>query len=331
MGDRIAVRQRGDDRVDVTVGGEPFTSYLTDEAAPVLTKPVLVPLRTPNGTPITRGYPLSPRGGERVDHPHHIGLWFTYGDVNGHDFWNASGPLDGDAGSATRDYADQHPRIRHREIRDTEDGEGQGRLAVSAEWIESGGRTALLEETAYVFRASPDALTIDRETTLTARSDVSLGDDKEGLLGLRVRRELEHPSGEPVVLTDVTGQPAAKPSLDEGDVTGEYRSSEGERGTDVWGTRARWVALDGRIDEEDVTVAIFDHPDNVGHPTYWHARGYGLFAANPLGQAVFSDGETHLGFSLESGESTTFRHRISVFSGRPDSASLEESYEQFVG
>lgn len=330
MAERIAVSQRADDRADVTVGGEPFTSYLTDEAAPVLTKPVLVPLRTPNGTPITRGYPLSPRRGERVDHPHHIGLWFTYGDVNGHDFWNASGSLEGDADSAAGEDAGSLPRIRHREFRDTEDGDGWGSLEVAADWIEPGGRTALFEETAYVFRAFPDARTIDRETTLTARSDVSLGDDKEGLLGLRVRRELEHPTGEPVVLTDETGKPSAETVLDEADVTGEYRSSAGERGTDVWGTRARWVALDGRIEEEDVTVAIFDHPDNVGHPTYWHARGYGLFAANPLGQAVFTDGEKHLGFSLESGESTTFRHRIVVFSGVPDYATLEEHYDQFV-
>src|SRR5215213_8080239 len=56
-----------DRRVDILVGGKPFTSYVWPTT---LKKPVLFPLRSANGVVVTRGYPLEPRPGERVDHPH---------------------------------------------------------------------------------------------------------------------------------------------------------------------------------------------------------------------------------------------------------------------
>src|ERR1035437_2982706 len=58
-------------RVDITIDGQPFTSYI---CSTTLKKPVLYPLITDEGVTVTRGYPLNPRPGERVDHPHHAGL-----------------------------------------------------------------------------------------------------------------------------------------------------------------------------------------------------------------------------------------------------------------
>src|ERR1700748_3584411 len=74
-------------RVDITIDGKPFTSYIWPTS---LEKPVLYPLIDDSGTTVTRGYPLEPRPNERVDHPHHAGMWFNYGNVNGFDFWNNS-------------------------------------------------------------------------------------------------------------------------------------------------------------------------------------------------------------------------------------------------
>src|ERR1051326_8392514 len=74
-------------RVDVSIDGKPFTSYIWPST---LKKPVLYPLRTAKGTVVTRGFPLDPRSGERVDHPHQVGLWLNSGNVNGLDFWNNS-------------------------------------------------------------------------------------------------------------------------------------------------------------------------------------------------------------------------------------------------
>src|SRR5687768_18446312 len=76
-----------DQRVEVLLDGRPFTEYLH---RPELKKPILFPLRTDRGVVVTRGYPLAPRPGERVDHPHHAGLWLNHGDVAGVDFWNNS-------------------------------------------------------------------------------------------------------------------------------------------------------------------------------------------------------------------------------------------------
>src|SRR5438445_4302317 len=88
--ERVTVtRHDSERRVDVLVGGKPFTSYIYPTS---IKKPVLFPLRSPNGTLVTRGFPLEPRAGERADHPHQVGAWFTYGDVNGIDFWGDSDP-----------------------------------------------------------------------------------------------------------------------------------------------------------------------------------------------------------------------------------------------
>ncbi len=72
------------------------------------------------------------------------------------------------------------------------------------------------------------------------------------------------------------------------------------------------MKLSSEIKGEQVALVIIDHPSNVGYPTYWHARGYGLFAANTLGQKVFSDGKNELNFALKKGESVTFRYRLVV-------------------
>ena len=127
-------------------------------------------------------------------------------------------------------------------------------------------------------------------------------DTKEGMLGIRVARALEQPADKPEVFTDATGKPTAVPVLDNTGVTGLYTSSEGLKGDAVWGTRARWMALSGRVGDEDVVLLLLDHPKNPGYPTYWHARGYGLFAANPFGPKAFSNGkEAERPYSIAAG------------------------------
>jgi hypothetical protein len=287
-------------------------------------KPVLYPIRTARGTLVTRGFPLDPRPGERVDHPHHVGLWFNYGDVNGIDFWN-------NAEGLPPDRAAKMGTIVHRAVERTAGGAGRGELEVSSDWTMPDGSVVLRERTRYVFTAGPDWRAIDRITTLTAGDKrVSLTDNKEGVLGLRVARALEEPTDKAEVFTDAQGRPTAVPTLDNKGVTGVYLSSEGKKGGAVWGTRGRWTVLQGTVEGESVTLGILDHPGNPGFPTYWHARGYGLFAANPLGQAALSDGKDRLDFALAPGASTTFRHRILVASGTLTPAQVEARYQEFA-
>ena len=307
--------------VDITIDGSQFTSYIWPDR---LAKPVLNPLRTARGTIVTRGYPLAPRPGERVDHPHHIGLWFDYGNVNGFDFWNNSEAI------KLADAA-KMGNIRHRKIAAARSGIDSGELEIVADWI-SGKQQVLLEEhTRFVFRGGPDFRSIDRITTLRALdAKVLFPDDKEGLLGMRVTRSLEIPSDKPELFTDASGRPTTVPKLDNTGVNGTYLTSEGMKGDAAWGTRGRWCSLSGNIDAEPVTITILDHPTNPGFPTYWHARGYGLFAANPLGEKIFSNGKEELNFSLSPGAAATFRYRIVILSKIATAEQSEAAYKEFA-
>jgi hypothetical protein len=314
-------RNDGARRVDVQVDGKPFTSYIYPAT---IKKPVLFPLRTAKGTIVTRGFPLEPRPGERADHPHQVGAWFTYGDVNGIDFWGYS-----DATPAKE--VPSKGTIVHKAITRALGGADRGELAVTADWVMPDGSTILGEETQFVFRGSDGSRSVDRVTRWTARgTPVVFKDTKEGAFGIRVARSLEQPSTEPEVFTDGSGHATAVPKLDNTGVTGVFRSSEGKTGDAVWGTRAPWVTLTGTVEGEPVTLAIFDHPANPGHPTYWHARGYGLFAANPLGQGGFTDGKERMNFTLDAGKTVTFRHRIVVRSGTVSPDDIEAEYRTFA-
>jgi Methane oxygenase PmoA len=307
-------------RVDVRIDGKPFTSYIWPES---LTKPVLYPLLTAKGTAVTRGFPLDPRPGERTDHPHHVGLFLSYGDVNGVDFWNNSNALP----------AEQQAKMgRHRQVKvmEAQGGPKEGRLRVASEWVMPDGSVILDDETTFVFRGDATSRTVDRSTRLTARLPVTFNDNKEGFLGLRLARALEHPSTEKGTYTDAQGRPTTVAVLDNTGVTGLYHSSEGKEGDAVWGTRGRWVALSGRLGEEDVTLTILDDPRNPGAPTYWHARGYGLFAANTLGQKVFSNGKEELSFKLAAGASATFHYRVIVSSKSFEAPAAEALYKEMV-
>jgi hypothetical protein len=316
------VRDDGRQQVDVLVDGKPFTSYVHPAS---LSKPVLFPLRTAGGNHVTRGFPLEPQPGERVDHPHQVGLWFNYGDVAGFDFWNNSDAIAAD---------DRHEMgtVVHRAITAMQDGEAEGRLEADLEWLGGDGEALLAEHVRFAFKGGPGWRSVDRVATLRpVAGRVPMPDNKEGMLGLRVARALEMPSKQPEVFTDSKGRPAAIKVLDNTGVTGRYFTSEGRTGEEVWGTRARWCALAGRLGDERVTVAILDHPLNPGFPTYWHARGYGLFAANPLGQKALSGGRETLGFAIEAGSTATFRYRILILSETATPDRIEAAYKEFSG
>jgi Methane oxygenase PmoA len=308
-------------RVDITVDGKPFTSYIYP---PTLKKPTLYPLVSAAGTVVTRGWPLEPRPGERVDHPHQVGMWFTHENVNGLDFWNNSDAI-------PRARASSMGTILHRAVRRAEGGPGEGVLEVTAEWVDAHGAALLREDTRFVFRASPDMRGIDRVTTLTALArTVTFTDAKDGLFGLRVTRALEQPATTAEVYTDASGHATTVPVLSNAGVMGHYRSSDGLEGDAVWGTRGRWCMLSGVVEGAPVTIAILDHPTNVGFPTYWHARGYGLFAANPLGPKVFSHGKEQLNLRLEPGAARTFRYRVLILSGPTKPEQIEQYYQDFA-
>ena len=309
-------------RVDITIDGQPFTSYIWPDT---LKKPVLYPLRTARGTAVTRGFPLEPRPGERVDHPHHVGLWLNHGDVNNLDFWNNSDAI-------KPAEAPKYGTVLHRKIVEAQSGADEGVLTVETAWMTPapGSKALLKEVTRFVFRGGADARTIDRTTTLTALDEkVVFEDSKEGFLGLRVRRELEQPADKPEVFTDAQGRATPVPVLDNTGVTGKYLSSEGKEGDAVWSTRAKWTLLGGVVNGENITIAMLDHPTNPGYPTHWHARGYGLYAANPLGDKQFNE-PTAFNYTLDAGKSVTFKYRVLILSAPPSQERIERESRAFA-
>jgi len=290
-------------KVDVTIDGKLFTSYIYPDN---IMKPVLWPVMSPAGNVLTRSYPMVNKEGDRTDHPHHVGIWLNYGDVNGLDFWNNSEAI-------PAERKDQFGTIYHKAVKEAKSGKGNALLVTEEEWKAPDNTVMLDEETSFSFIARGDIRIIDRTTTLTALIDeVKFTDNKEGMFAIRVARELELPSDKPTKLMDSHGVITEVKEMDNTYVKGNYRSSEGIEGGEVWGTRGRWMKLGSEINGENVSLVIIDNPGNAGYPTYWHARDYGLFAANTLGQKIFSNGEKEMNFTLKKGESVTFKYRFVV-------------------
>ena len=291
-------------KVDVIIKGIVVTSYcwLDD-----VYKPVLYPLRTLSGIEITRGFPLIPKEGERNDHIHQVGSWLNYGNVNGFDFWG---------NGSTGKKSENGGVIRHLKIEKLKEGNGEGILVIKARWDDPTGKELLSEGTEYHFISDGKILCIDRITKLTALDEtIAMKDTKEGMFAIRVARQLELPSEDNVILLDSSGKPGTEKASENRGVTGNYRSSEEVTGLDVWGTRARWMDLYGIIEDEQISVVICDHPKNLSYPTYWHARGYGLFSANPLGGNDFTNGKEVVNFSVPAGKMVTFRYRTLITAG----------------
>jgi hypothetical protein len=307
-------------KVIVRANDLPFTEFIYSDT---LEKPFLYPIYAPDGQMITRGFPLSPRTGDPTDHPHHIGLWLNFESVNGIDFWNNSYAI-------PENKKNMYGWIRTTRIAATKDGD-QGILQYEADWTDRQKNILIVEKTMFLFSATGNQRIIDRITTLTAAEPILLKDAKDGFLGLRVTHELELPSKDERQFVDSKGNATVVPGNNNAAVTGNYLTSQGKSGDSAWGTRGKWCMLYGKIAEDSISIVIIDHPKNPGYPTYWHARGYGLFAANPLGQKIFSNGKEELNLSLKKNESVVFRYRVVICSAknRLPADEIEKQWKDF--
>ncbi|MFP6738514.1 MAG: PmoA family protein, partial [Planctomycetota bacterium] len=244
--DRVKVLTQGTGSSRIDIDGKAFSSYVY--GGKQLYKPYFYPLRNPAGGNLTRHYPLkSGVKGERADHPHHRSLWFTHGEVNGVDFW-AEG--------------DQTGRIVHRGFKARESGAVYGRLVSTNSWETVKGEKILEERRdVRIIPLESGQVLMDFDITLVAsEGDVYFGSTKEGSFGIRVAGTMKQTSG------------------------GSIKNSRGASGAaECWGKPAEWIDYYGPVDGREVGVTIMDHPASFRHPTHWHIRDYGLFAANPFG------------------------------------------------
>ena len=273
----------------ITIDGKPFTTFHPGADA---NKPFLAPVRSASGKVVTRGYPMENLPGESRDHLHHRGLWFSYDDVNGVKFWeNDPSYTKGTIGKIV--------------VRDTKWKESgpAGTLIATIDWKDPSGKTLLMETREMTFRPDPKVRTIDFHITLTAAEDVTLGDTKEGAFAIRLAEPFTEKKG------------------------GKMTDADGRAGmVNVWGKRSNWVDYTAELDGERLGVAIFDHPSNPRHPTYWHARDYGLFALNPFGRQAFDPKQEESQWKNPSGQKIEFRWMVVVHPGDAPVAELYQAW-----
>ena len=294
------VNKENDKKVEVFIDDKLFTAYIYPDD---MEKQSLYPINSASGKTITRGYPYNPQPFERTDHPHHVGLWFNFGDVNGLDFWNNSFAIKPE---------DKHKygAIKFKKI--VSEKPKKGELITLAEWVDSDGEVLIEEKTTYIFSGTANMRTIERITKLTAKQELTITENKEGLLGLRVDRAFEEPSTKAEKFLDANGIETSVPIMNNTGVNGVYRNAEGAKGGDVWSKRSPWVALRADKDGEVITIVIIDHTKNLNYPAWSHARGYGLFATNNLGGRAFDKDANPVKVFMKSGKSITFKHQVVI-------------------
>jgi|DewCreStandDraft_4_1066084.scaffolds.fasta_scaffold21050_2 hypothetical protein len=287
--------QQAADHIEITIDGKPFGTFYFGEDAP---KPYLSPLRAASGTIVTRRFPMEKIEGETRDHPHHRGLWFTHGDVNQIDFWANEPGGKGRKG-----------KVKLEKILAVKGGKKEGTIRASFLWVDDAGEPLVRETRTMTFYSDPSQRVLDFDATLTAVKKAVFGDTKEGFFAIRLRDAMRERGG-----------------------TGRMINAEGKTGMkEVWGKASPWVDYSGTLDGEALGVAILDHPKSFRHPTYWHARDYGLFAANAFGLHDFFNDKTKDGsHTLEPGQSIRFIYRVIIHPGDTESAGIAKQFAEFA-
>jgi hypothetical protein len=306
--EQVKLTRQGD-TIQVAIGGSPFTTFHFE---PEYSKSFLQPLRDAKGIVVTRGIPV----GNEIppDHvhdkglePHQRAMYFAHGDIDGYSFWIEE--------VFKKFYGQNEPkygRMVFRKIDEMRSGASSGTIRATFD-LEGDDKQPFAQETQeYKFSGDKESRIIDCEFVIKAGKDaVHFGDTKEGTFAIRLAPELDAPTGMMV-------------------------NSEGGQGeSQVWGKRADWVDVDGVIDGQKLGVAVFDAPDSFRHPTYWHARGYGLLAANPFGLQYFladqkTDEKKDGSYTLPAGQSVKFHYRVVIHDGSYKDAGIADRWSSYA-
>jgi len=308
-------------KIAIEIAGKPFSDfYISGKAFNAeVTKPYLWPLRAPSGTYITRAWPMeevAEEAGEKkptrngppaMDHQHQRGLWFAHDNVNKLDFWNNEWSY------VTDLHRKNLGRISLTKVDEVKSGEDKGSIAATFEWgdIEKTGPPILTESRVMTFYSDDKFRYFDIDITLTAIQTVTFGDGKDGALGIRLRPVLQE---------------------DKDKETPHIVNADGLAGEKaLWGKPSNWCDYSGAVGGEKVGVAILDHPDNPRHPVRWHARAYGLFAANPFGLSVFTNDKSQDGsVTLEPGKTLRYRYRVIIHEGDGKDADIPALWAKYT-
>ena len=297
--------RRDENKIDVMIGGQPFTTYYFGR---LTAKPYLMPLRTASGIVISRSFPIgndiSPADVKSPSfEPHQRPLYFAHGDIDGLNFW---------AEQAFGKYYHGHSRQSYGQmvlgkVEQVAEHNEVGTVRARFNLLTPSGRTIAEETQTYEFVGDDHTRTIDCEFIVFAsQGPVTFGDSKEGTFAVRLGPELSAPHDHMINANGDKGEPA------------------------IWGKPAAWVAYSGSVSGKSVTVVAFDSPKSFRHPTTWHARAYGLLAANPFGLREFTKNENKDGsWTVPEGKSLVFRYRVLIYDGELSPTQISELYRQY--
>lgn len=294
----------GPESVGVQVNGQLLTVlHLKGQKCPYFH-----PVVTMDGRRLTRQWPLAEATTpESRDHPHHIGLHYAHGEVRRVEQGKPGAPVDF--------WHNDRGVIRHDELTIKE---ARSQIILKNRWV-NGEKVMARDRTRIEFGGDEQARWMDWTITITAPSEhgLILGDTKEGTFSIRLAEELAMRS--------------ADKNIPPGIAHGNLANSRGVRGKDVWGKRAEWCAAFGEVEGKPAAVALFDHPDNPRHPTWWMARDYGMFNINPFGISFFENKPAGTGdFALGAGESVTFRYRLLVLEKGFEPDEVQNYYQDYA-
>jgi sugar phosphate isomerase/epimerase len=283
----------GQKTLRVDINGKLFTEYCFNDVP----RPYFYPVIGPTGEPINRHWPMKDiNPDEAKDHVHHKSLWFTHGEINGQDFW----------GEGSRSG-----KVVHDKFLKVASGRNRGIIQSQNKYVARDGKVVCTDTRTHRFYNSKDGQIMDFEIKFHAsEGKVVLGDTKEGSMAIRLAPTMR-----------LKGKVAK----------GHILNSEGQKDGQTWGKRAAWCDYYGPVKDKIVGVAIFDHPKNPKHPTWWHVRDYGLFTANPFGQHDFERKEKGVGeITIPAGKSLTFKYRFYFHKGDTNQADVAKHYRQYT-
>lgn len=291
--ERVRVKEAGPTELSITLPEGPFTSY---NFSAEIARPFFFPVLGPGGKMVTRSYPMKDVPGEARDHPHHRSFWTAYGEVNGVDDWSET--------------PGKHGYIRHKRFGRVTSGPVWGGFTAASQWVAMDGKPLLDEQRMIrVYDAGPDYRLFDYDVHLiAAHGDVHYGDTKEGgILAFRVATTMDGNKG------------------------GKMENSAGSVGEkQVWGKRANWLDYSGPVEGQTFGIGMMDHPSNLNHPCYWHARDYGLVGTNPFAGAAFEKGQSAEGYRQKAGETLRFRYRVLIHKGSAKEGRVDAAYHAWI-
>jgi Methane oxygenase PmoA len=296
------ILQRGPNRIDVSIDGRPFTTYFYGSD---VSKAYLMPLRSAGGVILSRDFPVGndvSKGNPKASsfEPHQRGLYFAHGDIDGLNFWAEP--------AFQKYYGKASPQPYGRMVNTGVEELAKNTIRASFSLEDPNRRVIGDESQQFVFRGDQQTRIIDCEFTLRAtHGPIAIGDTKEGTFGIRLRSELSAPFGQMINSHGARGEP------------------------DIWGKAADWVDYSGTVSGKPVGIVVFDHPQSFRHPTTWHARGYGLLAANPFALREFSkDPQKDSSWTIVEDVALTFRYRVLIYDGVMRPAQIAEAYTLYA-